>query len=389
MSTLRNTTCWFSLVGCMTLTLVSAGQEPAKPVTVKIDQPKSEASQASLPVEPNPRLQIQYVGMMGIGLTVDNNITLCCGPGAIRTNFKIDGRVVYPNAAGQQPLPPGPLGKKRHGLQASWTYDQLTFTQIIEVVPSKAAADKKRYLDTALIRYVVENKGDKPRSVGTRVHIDTMCNGNDGALFAAPTHPGKILDGIELKGKTFAAYVQILEKPDLKDPGFVGHFTLKMSGAMIGPDRFICTAHGADNGWDLQILQANGDSDCAIFWEPRDVPPKGKIEFAYGYGKGIASLPEAEGRVNLAFSGSFEPKKMFTVTAYVEEPFARQTLALELPAGLELIDGREIQPVPPPPAGSATSVVTWKARVVQLGSYDIRIRSSNGVTKTWPITISR
>src|SRR5262245_5751681 len=93
-------------------------QDANRPATAKINEPKSEASQASLPVEPNPRLQIQYVGMMGIGLTVDNNITLCCGPGAIRTNFKIDGRVLYPNTQGQQPLPPGPGGKKRNGLQS-------------------------------------------------------------------------------------------------------------------------------------------------------------------------------------------------------------------------------------------------------------------------------
>lgn len=364
-------------------------QDANRPATAKINEPKSEAAQAALPVEPNPRLQIQYVGMMGIGLTVDNNITLCCGPGAIRTNFKIDGRVLYPNTRGQEALPPGPGGRKRNGLQATWTNGDLTFTQIIEIVPSQARGDKKRYLDTALVRYVVENKGDKPRNVGARVHIDTMCNGNDGALFAAPTHPGKVLDGIELKGKTFPEYVQILERPDLKNPGFVGHFTLKMTGGLIGPDRFICTAHGADNGWDLQVLQANGDSDCAIFWEPRDVPPRSKVEFAYGYGKGIATLPENEGRVKLALSGNFEPGKIFTITAYVDEPLARQTLALQLPAELQLVDGREMQPVPPAAEGSATSVVTWKARVLQLGSYDIRIRSSNGVTKTWPVTISR
>jgi hypothetical protein len=66
-----------------------------------------------------------------------------------------------------------------------------------------------------------------------------------------------------------------------------------------------------------------------------------------------------------------------------------QTLLLELSAGLELIEGRELQPVPAPPAGSATSVVTWKARARELGSFDVRIRSSNGVTRTWPITLAR
>ena len=31
----------------------------------------------------------------------------------------------------------------------------------------------------------------------TRVRIDTMCGNNDGALFAAPTRPGEILNGVE------------------------------------------------------------------------------------------------------------------------------------------------------------------------------------------------
>jgi hypothetical protein len=359
-------------------------------VSVKIHPERVEAAQAVLPVEPNPRIQIQYVGMMGFGLMVDNRHHLCCGAGAIRTNFKIDERIVYPNVQGKQPLPPGPFNKKRHGQQTAWAVDNLQITQVLEIVPSKSS-DTKRWLDTVLIKYVVENNDQRPRRVGVRVHIDTMCGDNDGALFAAPTtHPGKILDGIELKGKEFPDFVQILERPDLKNPGFVGYYTLKMPGKLIGPDRFMATAHAQnDNGWDIPAVKANGDSDCAIFWQPREIQPGAKVEFACAYGRGLATLPENEGRVKLTLSGSFEPGKQFMVTAYVEEPVANQTLLLELPAGLELLEGRELQPVPAPPSGSATSVVTWKARARELGSFDIRIRSSNGVTRTWPITLAR
>jgi hypothetical protein len=360
-----------------------------RPVTVKVHPERVDAPQAALPIESGLRIQIEYVGMMGFGLTVDGRYPLCCGAGAIRTTFKIDDRIFYPNVQGKEPLPPGPSDKKRYGQQVTWAIDNLQITQVLELVPSKSA-EPKRWRDTVLSKYVVENNDRVPRKVGVRVHIDAMCGNNDGALFAAPTHPGKVLDGIELKGKDFPDFVQILERPNLQNPGFVGYYTLKMPGKLIGPDRFMATAHGpGDRGWDIPILKANGDSDCAIFWEPREIAPGAKVEFAYAYGRGIATLPENEGRVKLTLSGSFEPGRQFTLTAYVEEPFANQTLLLELPKGMELLEGRELQPVPAPVTGGATSVVTWKARARELGNFDIRIRSSNGVTRTWPITLGR
>ncbi len=62
-------------------------------------------------------------------------------------------------------------------------------------------------------------------------------------------------------------------------------------------------------------------------------------------------------------------------------------MTLELPAGLERIEGREIQPVPPPSADSATSMVLWKARVQRLGDYEIKVRSSTGVTQIKHVSI--
>ncbi|MCI0366586.1 MAG: hypothetical protein L0219_22205 [Phycisphaerales bacterium] len=365
-------------------------QEAAGPVTVKIHEPKTEITEVILPVDPNPRIQINGVTQMNFGLMVDNTKWLCCGQGAIRTNFKIDGQVVYPNNNPQQALPPGPFNKKRIGHQVVFQLNNVNITQTVEVVPSKPSkGDGKRHLDTALISYTVENKSDRPRSVGVRVRIDTMCGNNDGALFAAPTMPNKVLNGVELKDKTLPEFVQILENPDLKNPGFVGHYTLKMSGKYIGPNRFLCTTHGiGDNGWDVAVQQANGDSDSVVYWDPREIKPGSKIEYAYAYGRGIATLPENEGRVRLEFGGSFEAGKLFSITAYVEEPITSQSLTLELPPGLQLVEGREIMPVPSPSEGNATSVVLWKARVLRYGDHAIRIRSSNGVTQTRTVSIT-
>ena len=53
-------------------------------------------------------------------------------------------------------------------------------------------------------------------------------------------------------------YVQILQNPDLDNPINMGHFSLKLAARLIGPDRFVCTAHFAgENGWEVAILRAN------------------------------------------------------------------------------------------------------------------------------------
>ena len=79
--------------------------------------------------------------------------------------------------------------------------------------------------------------------------------------------------------------------------------------------------------------------------------------------------------VELALGGSFAPGKVFTVTAYVSDPAPGQSLALELPAGMALVDGQEIQAVPAPPAeGNPVSLVYWRARVLRPGEFPVRVQ---------------
>lgn len=383
----RLTLAGLSLIAIATALLAQNGE-----FSVTFHEPKTDVVAFNLPVETNQRIQYQYVGMMGFGLTVDQKM-LCCGAGAIRTNFKIDDAIIYPNNVGNQvkQLPPDRAGRVRTGMQTSLIVGNIHITQLLEVIPSKPAPGQaKRQLDNMLIRYIIENKDTKPHTVGTRVRIDTMCGNNDGALFAAPTRPGEILNGVELSGKTLPEYVQILEVPNLKAPGFHGHFTLKLPGNRIGPDRFLCTSHlGGDNGWDAAPIAANGDSDCVIFWSPRVIRAGEKVEMAYAYGQGIASLPESEGRLRIALGGNFEPGKLFTVQAFVEEPVRGQTLSLELPPGMTLVEGSPTQPAIPPTDAQDVAATLWKGRVDRLGNFALRIRSSNGVTETRSITVSR
>lgn len=371
--------------------LAAASTAQDNPVRVTFHEPKTDLATIAMPVQGPQRIQYQYTGQMAFGITVDNKM-LCCGAGAIRTNFKIDGNIVHPTPVAQQPqpLPKDRFGKVRVGVQSSFTHQKIQITQMLEVIPSKpTAGDNKRALDNLLIRYIIENKDTVNHQVATRVRIDTMCGNNDGALFAAPTKPGEILNGIELKDKTLPEYVKILETPNLQNPGFYGHFTLKLPGNRIGPDRFICTSHNGDNGWDVAPVAAAGDSDCAIFWSPRDIKPGEKIEMAYAYGHGIASLPDGEGRVKVALGGNFEPGKLFTIQAFVEEPFMGQTVSLDLPEGMTLVDGSLTQPAMPANDTQATAAAFWKARVERTGEFAMRIHSSNGFTETRTVSVAR
>jgi hypothetical protein len=374
-----------SLVVCM-----AAYSGPGSPVVVRFDAPQIEGAMTGTFLDPTVRIKIQHLGAMRFGLVVDQTMNLCSGAGAIRAAFRIDEQILMPKSPPAGPLPLGPRGKRRSGGQSTWVYNDLHITEILEVIPSQAKPGEPRTLDTVLIRYVIENKTAAAHKVGVRIRVDTMCGNNDGALFAAPTtHPGQILDGIALRDGALPPFVQILQNADLKNPGFVGHFTLKMAN-VVGPDRFVCTSHGApENGWDVPAQPANGDSDCALFWEPRTIAPGGKLEVGYAYGKGLASADEGEGRLSVALTGSFEPEKLFTIMAYVDEPRANQTLALELASGLELIEGKAIQPLAPPGPQSEMSLVLWKGRVRRLGAHSITIRSSTGVAQTNRFTVTR
>src|SRR6185369_14263915 len=211
---------------------------------------------------------------------------------------------------------------------------------------------------------------------------------NDGALFASPTtHKGQIINGHEFKGDKMPEYLQVLQQPNIQNPGYVTHFTLKFgNGKLEGPTRFLCTNLGTvGTPWDVQV-QAAGDSAVAIFFDPKEIPPGGKRDMAYAYGIGIASNPESEGKVNVDLGGTFEPGKQFTVTAYVDDPIDGQSLTLEVPAGLQRVEGKATQAVPLA-SDKGQSIVVWKVKVDKLGSYPIKVRSSNGVTYNTQLTI--
>jgi len=380
------------VAGLFMVGLVAAGlaQDPRPVVRVKIHDEKP--TEPVLPIDHTQRIQFQSAGNLNVQIRDAMNRTLHLSHYSM---LNIDGQFVVPGNGGQfevanAPLPKSPGGKERKGYMVVWKLNDLRITMTVEVVPTRPAKNAaKRLMNSVLVRYQVENKGKQAHKVGLRPYIDTYIIDNDGALFAAPNFPKKILDGIELKDKQLPDYIQVMQRPDLANPGFTAHLTLNLGGSMEKPNRVILSRHGAfKDQWDMQTVQAMGDSALSIYWDPKEIKAGGKRDMGYAYGEGIAYGPASEGNFNLILGGSFEPGKVFTLAAMVSDPAPGQSLTLELPDSMERLEGKAVQPVPAPGDDRAQTMVLWKARVLRLGQFPIRIRSNTGITMTKVVTIS-
>jgi hypothetical protein len=381
------------------LVAATGGQEVRGPVKVTIKDGRAVIGGPTLPLDPNPRIQPLANGMNACGFMVDGK-RITFSQGSVWGVLMVDGNISNPfmammNGRIAQPKPLGPTasGRKRIGNESNWTHQNIHVTQIVEVVPSKpstkdAANGQKRLLDTCRVTYILENKDKVPHKVAFKTAIDILIVNNDGALYASPTTaPGKILNGVVLKGKDLPEYIWVLERPDLTNPGFVATMTLKHNRGE-NPEKIVLSNLGVVANfhvWDVPAQQAC-DSACALFWEEKELKPGQKREIVWGYGGGISTSPENEGRVSLGLSGSFEPGKLFSIAAQVEDPLPDQALTLELPAGIERIEGRNIQSVASAPE-QGSSMVLWKARVVRPGDYEIRVRSSTGAVQSKHVKI--
>jgi hypothetical protein len=387
------------IVGCLFASLSlwcgagHTGEKARRPVKVTIQDEKPVVVETALPFDATPRIRYTPANLIAqIQSEQGQQLHLSHFP-----VINIDGRVMQPGQQGgrfekvNQALPKSATGKVRRGFTSVFFIDDLRITLTAELVPTKPGpGEKKRELGTMLFRYVVENTGKQPRKFGLKDYLDMYVITNDGAMFAAPNFPNKILDGIELKGKTLPDYVQCLQNPDLKNPGYISHITVNLGSSIEKADRVVLSRHGAGGfgGWDMPAIASMGDSGVGIFFDPKEIKPGGRRDFGFAYGKGVAIAPESEGNVEVRLTGSFEPGKTFTVTALVHDPVVGQSLILELPKGMTLVEGREIQPVPVPTLDPPQSFVEWKCRLEEMGDFPLRVRSSTGVTQTKLIKIS-
>ena len=94
-------------------------------------------------------------------------------------------------------------------------------TQVVEIIPGQAIVNGKRLLDTCLVRFRIENKDNKPHSVGFRFLLDTYIGANDGVPFYIPGDNVLVTDKHEFAGNKVPNFLQAQELPALDKPGTV------------------------------------------------------------------------------------------------------------------------------------------------------------------------
>jgi hypothetical protein len=358
-----------------------------------------------VPIDPQPRVEYRFNGDMRFGLTVVKDpqgratskaLTYASDGGTNTTVVRIDGKDAYfGDGAGkwlakEETIPVDPIWEAPAGKQSVWRTGKLQITQMLQVIPSKqpvelAKGGPRRLLDTLLIRYRIENKNDKVHAVGLRFLLDTMIGNNDGVPFIVPGLPhliGAKASADFGKIKEVPDFVQALEKPDLKDPGTVAHLTLKLDGLMA-PDRVLLTRYQRDQPWEIPVQNIENDSAVVLYWNPRDLLPGQTREIGFAYG--VGSFASVAGQLGVSVAGSFYKGELFSITAFVREPAKNQSLTLQMPSPLQLVEGKAKQVLGPSKDGAA--LVTWKIKATQSGDFPLEIQSSTGPTEKRVITI--
>jgi hypothetical protein len=280
------------------------------------------------------------------------------------------------------------------GSRTTWVSGKMVYTQIVELVPSKqptmVGGQPKLLLDTVRVRYIIENKDSKAMKVGLRMQLDTLIGGNDGVPFTVPGLQGLVTAFADFpKAGPIPDFIQALEMPNLQNPGTVAHLSLKLGGGIEAPSRVSLTHWPGANfpDWDVPLSNINEDSAVILYWPEQQLKPGQKREVGFAYGLG--SVSSEGGKLGLTIDGNFEPGESFTVTAYVQNPQKGQTLTIDVPSGLERIEGEQTQEVPPPVKGAANSIVSWKVKVLQTGTFPLKVTSSTGISQSRTITIAR
>jgi hypothetical protein len=377
-----------------------------------------------VPVDPEPRIRLQFLHPsretnkgMSFGLVMvkekdargankkltyredgwTNNTVLRidsvteCGFGSVRTGEWIERKA---------DLGTDPKGRRREGARSLWRSNtaKIQVTQVAEIVPSIQAVDvgpdrQARLLDTCLVRYKIENKDDRAHRVGIRFLLDTFIGSNDGVPFTVGQELCSTMK--ELQGDRVPDFIQALEYANLQNPGTIAQVTLRMAGGLEAPERVLLTRWPGTvdgwYGWNVPLAPMRDDSAVVLYWKEQSLEPGASRVVGFAYGLGTIASAEGTGKLGVTLGGSFEPRGIFTVTAYVTNPVRGQTLTLTLPDGLTRVGGEATQPVPPLPADAASnnSVVTWKVRVERLGRFTLKVKSSTGLAQTKTITITK
>jgi len=283
-----------------------------------------------------------------------------------------------------------PLGNSRQGWMSFWKYphEKVLVRQTVEVVPN----EQTLLLDTCLVHYLIENQDTVPRKVGIRVMLDTYIGANDGVPFIIPGQPGLLQTKRIFDQKDIPDYIEALEYPNLTNPGTIAHLGLKLQGIKIqrsDPEveplekLVVCRWPGnSEKRWQWDYTAMNeppdekSDSCVVLYWKEQSMEPKTRRAMAFTYGLG--RLASSSGAIGITVGGSFQPGKVFTITAIVKNSYENQTVKLNLPKALSLVKGeggedqQEEQAVE---AGKELSQVSWKVKAHEEGLHVVEVTS--------------
>jgi hypothetical protein len=293
------------------------------------------------------------------------------------------------------------LGK---GYTSVWamTNPSVEITQSLRIIPG-AQTNK---LDTVLVRYRIENRGNKNLTIGFRTLLDTFIGSNDGVPFLIPGDSELCSSSKIMNGAGVPDFLQALENNDLNNPGTVANLSLlnpgleKPSKLTLGcwPDyrlqKILTDGDKCKEGftlWDVPVAKINtldpADSAVTMYWEPALILPFKTREVGYSYGLGTFAGSQGQGQLALTAGGSFAPNGEFTLTAYVSGHSSNDTLDLILPEGFKLIEGslrtslRDSQ---------SKYAISWKLKAPSSeGDFSFKIQSSKNFKEEIVIRIRK
>lgn len=283
--------------------------------------------------------------------------------------------------------------------------DLIHVTQTVTLEPSdpdpNIADEKKRFLNTCLARYKIVNKDKKNHTVGMRILIDGTIGEKDDVPFTVPGVKEPVTTFKDMKGKEVPDFVEILEKPDIANPGTVVRIGLKISDKFEPPDRFMLTRYpqkefGGHKKYNVPLEpfigkgsgdgKTGADSCFVMYWDAKELKPGESREMGFTYGLGAVTIG-GSGKLAVTVGGRMFKDGQITVVGLVSDEKAKFA-TLKLPSGLEHFDPKlETQPIPPIREGRP-SPVTWQVRATSAGEHELKVSTDTGLKNDRKIKIN-
>jgi RNA polymerase sigma factor (sigma-70 family) len=276
--------------------------------------------------------------------------------------------------------------------QSIWESDfaKIRVNQSVEII----MGEQTRLYDTALVKYHVVNRDDKPHTVGLRIMLDTFIGSNDGMPFYIPPSADRAGGEWVEKMKVFAKndvpdYVQALESDKFSDDqNTLARVGLKIKGAEPLDKFVICrwpqnseARWGGGNTpgeWQYEPMDKNPnakDSCVVLYWAQANMKPKEERTLAFTYGLGQMPIHQdpVSDKIRLFVGNRATVDKPIVVSAYVKGGDGKQKVTLALPRGLKFAADQQAEQTVPPANGAGYAQVSWQLNASEVGSWQVEV----------------